>query len=178
MKKYLVLGAVAVFAVMAAGSTANAAMGVGVKWGSNGASPEFVLPIKLASGMVIEPSLAFESVSSDAGSKQAASFSGDGTAFRVGVAVEKYMDAVGAASPLFGAKVMIDIGSPDVGDSYTDIGFSLYVGGSAALADNLDIVGYWGPEVLLIGERSPNGPTSTIIGSRASLMVRWWLWGM
>ncbi|HUU46185.1 MAG TPA: hypothetical protein VM118_10685 [Acidobacteriota bacterium] len=181
MKKWVVLGAVAVFAVLATGSVAQAEFGVGVKWTGNGITPNMVLPIKLQSGLVIEPSVGFVSVSVDAGTTTTLAAVDiddlmEGTIFNVGVAVEKYMEMDGI-SPFFGADVQIQIGSPEVGDSWTDFGFGLFLGGAAEITDKVEILGSWGPEVVLVGERHKDGPTATVIGSRANFGIRWWLWG-
>ncbi|MEW5701300.1 MAG: hypothetical protein AB1792_03625 [Candidatus Zixiibacteriota bacterium] len=206
MKKWGVLAAVAALAVVAASGTAHGAMGVGVVWdGNGGITPNMVLPIQMESGLLIEPMLGFDKIDenyltiteTDGGGFLAAqaktSLVGSGTEIRAGVRVEKAAKMEGA-SPLIGGYGMLILGSPDDYveggttvklDTYTDFSFGVFVGGSAPLANGVDIVGVWGPTVDMFGKRKASTEgleaeteSATNFGSRASLSLRFWLWGI
>ena len=68
--------------------------------------------------------------------------------------------------------VEVDIWSPDEGDSRTDFGGGIFVGGTAELADDVSIVGQMGLDVFIIGD---DGPTT--IGTHAMVTIRWWVFG-
>jgi hypothetical protein len=211
MKKWLVLGAVAAFAVLATGITANAEMGVGVMWEGNGITPDMVLPIKLQSGLIISPIVGFSrhDLAGGAGLGTYGEYpvifdyvywepDGDPafTQFRIGVSVEKEL-MPGGTTALIGARGMLHMNSPsdlfvwvedDQGegdyqelDSWMNIEFTVYLGGSASLTDDVDIVGAWGPTISMLGAVDAGDqefiPSATNFGSSAHIMLRWWLWG-
>ena len=156
-KKLVIVGAAIM--VLAFAAVSNAQMGVGVKW-ETGIPDIMTFPIMFGEGMVLQPMLGFESVS-DAY-----------TEIEAGVSLEKHMRE--GTTPLFGGYAAIDMVSPDEGDSWTNFGFGVFVGGSASLADNVDLVGQWGPSVTVLAEEAGD---ATIVFSNASLTLRWWLWG-
>jgi hypothetical protein len=189
MKKWLVLGAVAVFAVLAAGS-AKAEIGVGVIWDGGFLVPDMALPISMESGLVITPILGFLNTE-DFYFPTSITAEDDPvpklTQIRFGVMVEK-QTMPGGTTPVFGGYARahmnsysdLQVGGEDV-DSRFDMRFGVFVGGSAALGDNVDIVGMWGPEITMFGEQKAGDlvvtESSTDIGSTARIMFRWWLWG-
>jgi hypothetical protein len=192
MKKWLVLGAVAMFAVMAAGS-AQAEIGVGILWNGGYLMPDMTLPISLESGIVIMPQVGF--LNTEDFSYMGGTPVGDNTPkftqIRFGGGVEK-QTMPGGTTPVFGGYVQAMLnsfsdleygtgGDAEEFDSRFDVVFGLYVGGSAALGDNVDIVGLWGPQIYMTGEQTAGDEviweSSTEIGSSASIMFRWWLWG-
>jgi hypothetical protein len=174
MKKWGVVVAVAVLVAVAACDTAQSAIGVGVEWEGNGIAPMMLLPIKLSSGLIIEPMLAFQRLDPKG-------YAVGGTEIVVGARIEKAMLASGT-TPVFGGYALVDLTSPDVStgtapDSYTDFQFGVFLGGSASLCDQVDIVGSWGPTVMVNGKRFSGGDSWTDFSSRASITFRWWLWG-
>ena len=174
MKKWGVVVAVAVLVAVAACDTAQSAIGVGVDWAGNGLVPMMILPIKLQSGLTIEPMLGFERLDPKG-------HSDGGTTIDVGGRVSKAMSASGT-TPVFGGYALVHLTTPDVvtgtaPDSYTDFEIGVFLGGSASLGDKIDIVGSWGPTVTVNGKRSSDGDSSTDFDSRASITLRWWLWG-
>jgi hypothetical protein len=165
MKKLSVVLAGVAIVVMASGGAANAQIGVGTMWTGGGVFDAMVLPIMFGEGMVLEPSAQVFSISNGA------SF----TEIGLGISIEKHMRE--GTSPLFGGMAMVDIGSPDEGDSWTNFGFGVFIGGTAELGDNVDIVGKWGPTIGIYAEESPVYTDATVIQSEASITLRWWLWG-
>jgi hypothetical protein len=165
MKKLSVVLAGVAIVVMASGGAANAQMGVATMWTGSGVPDVMALPIMFGEGMVLQPMVAFVSESN----------SGTNTDVGLGLSIEKQMRE--GTSPLFGGKAMVDIGSPDVGDSWTNFGFGVFVGGTAQLGDNVDLVGQWGPSVYIYAKESPVYTDETVIQSEASITLRWWLWG-
>lgn len=169
MKKLSVVLAGVAIVVMATGGAANAQIGVGTMWQGNGVPQTMLLPIMFGEGMVLQPMASIFSYS------DGASFTDIG----LGVSIEKHMRE--GTSPLFGGKVLVDIGSPDEGDSWTNFAFGVFVGGTAELGDNVDLIGQWGPTVSIFDENSPASiagfSDATVIRSEASITLRWWLWG-
>ena len=178
MKKFGMILAVALVGVLAVSSSSQAVMGVGVDWfGTSSGDALMVLPIKMASGMIIEPMAGFAKIN------EHASESGYGeTYITVGLRVEKAQKQEGA-SALWGACAAVDLSSVDLPSgveaksSFTDFMFGVYLGGSVPIADGLDLTGRWGPKVEAIGKRSDNGDGATNFGSMASLTFRWWVFG-
>ncbi|HWO56366.1 MAG TPA: hypothetical protein VNN55_02245 [bacterium] len=189
MKKF----AIALFALtlLSVAGTANAEMGVGVVWSGNGIVPNMVLPIKMASGLVIEPILGFDKSETDIPyideDEVPADFDLSITNIRAGVRVEKQMKMDGI-TPVFGGMAMIDLWSPggdlsDEIDSWTNFSFGVYVGASAPLAEGVDLVGTWGPTITSFGEIKAADDdeivlqeSATNIGSTANLSLRFWIW--
>lgn len=159
MRNLKLVVAGAAIMVLAIAGVGNAQMGVGVMW-ENGIPDVMALPIMFGEGVVLQPSLYFSSVSDLY------------TQVEFGVSIEKQMRE--GTSPLFGGFAAVDLVSPDVGNSWANFSFGAFVGGTASVADNLDLIGRWGPTVTVLAEEVGD---ATIIGSDASLTLRWWLWG-
>lgn len=192
MKKVVMVAAILLLAGSSVVSAQN--MGVGVMWTGSGVTPDMSLPIKLGDGsMILEPMVGFSltsvstpSSSSTAGANQDYSNFFEGTRIRFGLNVEKQSKADGV-TPLFGACAYVSMYSPDKDlsslDSWTDIMFGAFLGGSAPIADNLDFVGMWGPKVTLYGEQKYREggatyyPKATEIATMAVFKIRWFVFG-
>jgi len=192
MKKVVMVAAILLLAGSSVVSAQN--MGVGVNWTGSGVTPDMSLPIKLGDGsMILEPMVGFSLISvSTPSSSTAASANQDysnffeGTRIRFGLSVEKQSKPEGV-TPLFGAFAYLSMFSPDKDfsslDSWTDISFGAFLGGSAPIVNNLDFVGMWGPMVTLYGEQTfrEGGatayPKATEISSMAIFKVRWFVFG-
>ena len=164
-------------------------MGVGLTYQGANLVPDLSLPIKMSGGsIVIEPLVGFSIVSVDTpdNSSQAASANSlaiEGTQFRFGASIEKQTNP-GGTSPLFGGFARVNLTSPesDALDSWTDISFGAFIGGTAQLADNLEFLGFWGPQFTLNGERTSSSgsvlaASSTSIDSMAGFRLRWYVFG-
>jgi hypothetical protein len=165
MRNMKLVVAAAAIMVLAAAGVGNAQMGVGVMWTSDGVPDVMTLPIMFGEGMVLQPMVGFISVSDGASYSE----------FHVGASFEKQMRE--GTSPLFGGRIMVEIGSPDEGDGWTNFGIGAFLGGTASLADNLDIVGTWGPMLTMYAEESPVYTDATVISSQANITLRWWVFG-
>ena len=169
MKKFGIVVTTAALAILATTAVASAQMGVAVMWEQGGVVPVFALPITVGDGMVIQPVAAFEWVADDGPNP--------GSAFLLGLGIEKHM-MEGDTRPLIGAQVAVSINSPKVGDSYTNFGVGVFLGGTAKLADNVSLVGQWGPAITIVGEKgSPSGKSYATVSSQASITLRWWVFG-
>ena len=165
MRNVKLVVAAAAIMVLAASGVSNAQMGVGVMWTGDGVADAMALPIALGEDMVLQPMARFFSLSDGASYSE----------FGLGLSLEKRMRE--GTSPLFGGKVLVEIGSPDEGDGWTNFGIGAFLGGTASLADNLDIVGVWGPTLYMYAEESPIFTDASVITSEASLTLRWWVFG-
>jgi hypothetical protein len=176
MKKLSIVLVIAVAALLVS-APAQAKIGVGINWNA-AVENVMVLPIKMQSGLIIEPMVGFQKIDKNLNEGIGA------TEVVAGARIEKHskMDGI---TPVFGGFAMIDLTSLDypgdvpegVKDSYTDFAFGVYIGGSVPVADMFDVVGMWGPTVTIIGKRSDNGDSATNFSSQAQLVLRWWLWG-
>lgn len=186
MRKWGLIVAVAAVAAVAVSGPAHSAIGVGVRWGQDaGLVPNMVLPVKMASGMIVEPEVGFASSPISSGLTAATTASTRrATQIRLGVGVEKAMKSEGT-SGLFGARALVHINTFSNTDfkSRLDLAFGVYIGGTAKLADGVDIVGTWGPSVGITGKQkvkssSAESDSQTSFGSTANLTIRFWLWNM
>jgi len=181
MKKLGLIVAVAAFAAMTLTGLASAQnIGVGLLWEGSGITPDMVLPIKLGEDMVIQPVVGFDAVKDVK------------TEFRFGASFEKHLNT-DPTTGLFGAKIYADFTSPSKPSSsaipedksYLDLTFTVFLGATAKLADNVSLVGQWGPYLTAVGERKESlhgvetvtAKSTTLIGSAASLTLRWWIFG-
>jgi hypothetical protein len=162
MKKFAI--AVAALALIATAGTAHAGMGgtmefngsfdprIGIHFGGEGTT------IDLLGGF--------------------SSMDGLGTVISVGGRFEKLMSGGGNASPLFGLCADVDLGSPDEGDSWTDIAFGGFLGGRVEIVEDFSIAGHMGVKVAMVGERFENDESSTNIGTFVNVALRLSnLWG-
>ncbi len=162
MKKFAL--AVAALALLATAGTAQAAVGVtsefdgwvdpriGINFGGNGTT------IDILGG--------FNSVD------------GVGSIVSIGGRFERLMSGGGNASPLFGLCADVDLGSPDEGDSYTDLSFGGFIGGRVEIVEDFSIAGHMGLKVAMNGERFEGDESTTDFGTFANLAFRWTgLWG-
>ena len=162
MKKFAI--AVAALALIATAGTAHAGMGgtmeyngsfdprIGINFGSNGTT------IDLLAG--------FNSID------------GLGNVISVGGRFEKLMTGGGNASPLFGVLADVDLGSPDEGDSFTDITFGGFLGGRVEIVEDFSIAGHMGLAVMMNGERFEGDDSTTDIGTFVNVALRLTnLWG-
>ena len=162
MKKFAI--AVAALALLATAGKAHAGMGgtmefdgsfdprIGINFGSNGTT------IDLLAG--------FRSID------------GGNTDIMLGGRFEKLMSGGGNASPLFGLLADVDLGSPDEGDSWTDIALGAFIGGRVDIVEDFSIAGHMGAAVSLIGKRFEGGESATNFGTFANVAVRYTgLWG-
>ena len=168
MKKFALTVVAIAFAAMLLTGSASAQMGVAVIWDGGGVAPIFALPIQMGEAMVIQPMAAFQWVA-DKGPNP-------GTAFMLGGSLEAHMGE-GDTRGLFGGKVAVEITSPKVGDSFTDFAIGAFIGGTAKLADNVSLVGQWGPTMTLVGKRVSGGDSYAMLSSDASITLRWWVFG-
>ena len=168
MKKLGIVVTAAVLAILATTAVASAQQGVAVMWEGSGLTPVMAVPIMFGEGMVLQPEVGVLWVA-DKGPYP-------GTAFLLGASIEKHM-MEGDTKPLFGAKARVEIGSPKGSDSYTDFSIGVFLGGTAKLAENVSLVGQWGPTMTLIGKRTSHGDSYATVSSTASITLRWWLWG-
>lgn len=162
MKKFAI--AVAALALIATAGTAHAGMGgtmefdgsfdprIGINFGGNGTT------IDLLAGF--------------------SSMDGLGSVISVGGRFEKLMAGGGNASPLFGLCADVDLGSPDEGDSFTDIGFGGFLGGRVEIVEDFSIAGHMGVKVAMVGERFEGDESSTNLGTFVNVALRLTnLWG-
>ena len=179
MKKLSIVLVIAAAALLV-NAPAQAKIGVGINWNA-GIQDVMVLPIKMQSGLIIEPMVGFQKIDKNVNA-------GVGeTDFSVGARIEKHSKSDGI-TPVFGGFAAVDLTSldfpstlvaadGDAKDSFTDFVFGVYVGGSVPVADMFDVVGTWGPAVTIIGSRVEGGDGATNFSTQASLVLRWWLWG-
>jgi hypothetical protein len=174
MKKLSIVLVIAAAALLVSAPAKAADMGVGINWLGNG-QDLMVLPIKMESGLILEPMAGFQIVKD--GNKY----------FDFGARIEKHSKSDGI-TPLFGAFGLFEYTKfPDAttliaatGDpkkSVIDFSLGVYVGGSVPVSEKFDVVGSWGPEVDILTSRFEGGKSSTVFRSQASLVLRWWLWG-
>ncbi len=169
MKRIGLIIATTALAILATASVSSAQMGVAVMWEGGGIPGVFALPITFGEGMVFQPVVMIDWQGDDGPTP--------GTRLGLGASFEKEMGE-GDTKPLFGGRAGVAIVSPKVGDSYTNFSLGVFVGGTAKLADNVSIVGQWGPDVTIVGEKgSASGKSYASINSAASLTLRWWIWG-
>jgi hypothetical protein len=168
MKKFGIVVTTVALAILATTAVASAQLGVAVMWKADGVAPIFALPIQMGDAMVIQPMAAFYWGADDSPNP--------GTALMLGGSLEAHMGE-GDTRGLFGGKVAVEIGSPKEGDSYTDFHIGAFIGGTAKLADNVALVGQWGPTMTMIGKRSSLGKSYAVINSDASITLRWWVFG-
>ncbi|MBI5868047.1 MAG: hypothetical protein HZB43_07145 [candidate division Zixibacteria bacterium] len=169
MKRIGLIIATTALAVLATAAVSTAQMGVAVMWEGGGIPSVMALPIMFGEGMVFQP-MAMINWQGDDGPNP-------GTQIGLGASFEKQMGDADT-KPLFGARAGVSIVSPKEGDSYTNFSLGVFLGGTAKLGDNLSIVGQWGPDVTIVGEKgSATGKSYASINSAASLTLRWWIWG-
>lgn len=170
MKRFGIIATTVALAILATSAVASAQMGVAVMWQGTGIPSIFALPIEFGEGMVLQPFAGFNWVS-DKGP-------GAGSAVTLGASFEKGF-GTGDTHPLFGGKVAVHINSPKGYDSYTDFGVGVFLGGSAKLADNVTLVGQWGPMLTAFSKKSPNslGDDWVEVNSEASITLRWFVFG-
>jgi len=185
MKKLVLICAATVLGLFAVAGSAHAEAGVGTVWYYGSIIPDITIPIKMESGMIIEPRLGFTNISYDEGSSDLAAgsvYSYGGTSIRAGVSGE-FPFGEGTANPMLGACVGVENVSPDndVLDSWTNFFVDAFVGGTASLTDGLDAGVRAGAEVWLYGEQTAGDivvqPSATEIGTFVQFFMRWWLWG-
>jgi hypothetical protein len=169
MKRFGIVATTVALAIMATTAVASAQMGVAVMWDGNGLAPVMALPITIGEGMVLQPKVGILWVADDGPTP--------GTEFMIGASFEKHM-MEGDTRPLFGVHAAVDAVSPKEGDSYTNFNLGVFIGGTAKLAENVSIVGQWGPTLTMVGEKgSVTGKSYSTLHSSAALTLRWWLWG-
>jgi len=168
MKRFGIVATTVALAILATTAVASAQIGVAVMWEGNGIAPVFALPITFGEGMVFQP-MAGIWWEGDKGPYP-------GTEFMIGASFEKQMGE-GDTRPLFGALAALDMISPKEGDSYTDFSIGVFVGGTAKLAENVSLVGAWGPTMTMVGKRTSAGDSYATLNSTAHVALRWWLWG-
>ncbi|HEX9750695.1 MAG TPA: hypothetical protein VGB22_05345 [candidate division Zixibacteria bacterium] len=186
MKKLVLICAATVLGLFAIAGSAHAGAGVGATWYYGSIIPDITIPIKMESGMIIEPRLGFTNISYDEGSSSQAAgsvYSYGGTAIRLGVSGEFPFGEATAAHPMIGACVGVQNISPDVEglDSWTDFFVDAFVGGTASLTDGCDAGVRAGVELWMYGEQKAGDvvvePSATEIATFVQFFMRWWLWG-
>lgn len=162
MKKFAI--AVAALALIATAGTAHAGMGgtleyngsfdqrIGINFGNEGST------IDLLAGFQVPD--------------------GGTTVITVGGRFEKLMTGGGNASPLFGLLADVSLGSPDVGDSWTDFAVGGFLGGRVEIVEDFSVAAHMGVRADLMGKRSDLGDSSTNFGTFVNVAVRLTnLWG-
>jgi len=182
-----ILAAAAIMAMAVSGSVqAQTTWGVGGLWTGGEFVPNVVIPIKMASGLVLSPMVGFDNVSADTPSDELSaqsSYLWEGTQIRFGLIGEKQTKLDGI-TPVFGAHAMVGLTSPDAEglDSWTDFEIGAFFGGSVPVAENFDLVGAASLNVTLFGEQTAGDvilqPSITNIGTDFFAMFRWWIGGM
>jgi hypothetical protein len=170
MKRFGIIATTVALAILATSAVASAQMGVAAMWTGSGIAPIMALPIAFGEGMVLQPMVGIH-WESDKGQYF------PGTAITLGSSFEKGF-GTGDTHPLFGGKLAVDIYSPKVGDSWTNFNVGVFLGGSAKLADNVTLVGQWGPTITAYGKKGTiSGESYTTLDSEASITLRWWVFG-
>ena len=167
-------------ALLVAAPAAPAQMGLGVMWTasseynnnsfspSSGMVPIFAFPIMIGGSLLLQPMLGGASAVFEGATESASQF-------RVGGIMEYHFGGDGAV-PLLGAKGLLEFNSKSVGDGWTNIHFGVFLGATADVAENVSIIGQWGPTYRFIGKegRGFGGP-ELVSSTEASLTLRWWI---
>lgn len=91
---------------------------------------------------------------------------------------EKAMTGGGNAMPVLGVLADVYLGSPDVGDSWTDFSVGGFLGGKVEIVEDFSIVARMGVAVDIVGARAANFDSSTNFGTFANFVIRVTnLWG-
>ncbi len=162
MKKFVI--ALAALALLATASTAHA--GIGGTMEFNGSFDPRIGINFVGNGTTIDLLAGFNSID------------GLGSIVSIGGRFERLMAGGGNASPLFGLCADVDLGSPDEGDSFTDIGFGGFLGGRVEIVEDFSISGHMGVKVIMNGERFEGDDSTTDIGTFVNVALRLTnLWG-
>jgi hypothetical protein len=169
MKRFGIVATTVALAIFATTAVASAQLGVAVMWQGGGVAPIYALPIQMGEAMVIQPMAAFAWVAEDGGAIA-------GSAYMLGGSLEAHFGD-GDAKGLVGGKLFVEFGSPKGEDTWTDFQVGIFLGGTAKLADNLSLVGQWGPTLTMVGKRSLFDKSYIAESSDASITLRWWVFG-
>jgi hypothetical protein len=101
------------------------------------------------------------------------SYDSEYTLIALGGRFEKLMSGGGNASPLFGLCADVELGSPDEGDSWTDLSFGGFLGGRVEIVEDFSLAGHMGVKVMMEGERFEGDESTTNFGTFANLTFRW-----
>ena len=162
MKKFAI--AVAVLALLATAATAHAGIGATMEY--DGSFDQRIGINFGSSGSTIDLLAGFNSID------------GFGNVIGIGGRFEKAMTGGGNARPVFGLLADVYLGSPDVGDSYTDFGLGGFLGGRVEIVEDFSIAGHMGVKAGINGARTSNGSSSTDFGTFVNVAIRLTnLWG-
>jgi len=163
MRKFAI--AVAALALLATAGTAHAGMGATMEYDGS-FDQRLGINFSTAGGSIIDLLAGFQVPD------------GGTTVIGVGGRFEKAMTGGGNVMPVFGLLADVALGSPDVGDSWTDFGVGAFIGGKAEIVEDFSITGHMGVAAVINGARSSAGESSTDFGTFVNVAIRLTnLWG-